>query len=268
MARDPAERYQTAREILRDLARVQKGLSVGLPVPPPSTTHLPLATVSQSAVAGPAGVPEPARTSWARWVGRAVMIAVLGIGGWWAYGQWNPLRDTRGLHTGPGLPDARPPEPVTTARERALKARIASRESKPAEVFTANLELALIYVKERRLDEAETVFKVLESERPERLPPAKEAAVPAVMAGRLGQAIVLAYRDRAKESNEHFERALYGPPRVPALAIDRFLLAHPDLAQAVGAALDRNAENLNVPRLPDRLEWLRTPGGIARGPKG
>jgi hypothetical protein len=166
------------------------------------------------------------------------------------------------------LPDARPPEPVTTARERELKARIASRSSKPAEWFDASLALALLYVRERRLDEAEAVFKELEAERPERIPPAKEASSPHVLAGRLGRGIVLAYRDRAKESNDQIERALFGPPRVPSLALDRFFLAHPDLAQALGIALDRNAENLNTPKLPDRLEWLRTPGGLARGPKG
>ena len=45
------------------------------------------------------------------------------------------------------------------------------------------------------------------------------------------------------------------------------LLKHPELAQALAEALDRNAANLGTPKLSPVVEWLRTPGGLLRGPK-
>jgi hypothetical protein len=39
-------------------------------------------------------------------------------------------------------------------------------------------------------------------------------------------------------------------------------------AALLAEAINRNADNLNLTRLPERLEWLRTPSGIVRGPRG
>ena len=87
------------------------------------------------------------------------------------------------------------------------------------------------------------------------------------LAGRLGQAIVLAHRDKAKESNDLFERGLTGPPRVPTITPDKFLLAHPEFGQAVADALNRNAENLNAAEIVRTARMASDPGRIAPRPE-
>jgi serine/threonine-protein kinase len=193
-------------------------------------------------------------------------LAALAAGGWWGYGRLNPPPDPPTVAAGPGLPDARPPEKVVTDRERDLAAKRDSRSIPPAEWFEASLELGLLYVRERRLAEADRVFEDLENSRQGR-PGGKAVFDPAEVAGRLGRAVVLAYQDEPRKSNDLFEKAVAGPPKRSAFDRDKFLLAHPDLCQAVADALNRNAENLGLTRLPPTLEWLRTPAGLTRGPK-
>ncbi len=286
MAKKPADRYQTARDILRDLARVQKGVPVGLPLVTATTaTGAPVPTVPAPAAptvaASPTGVPgsapattamyipAPSPPSGGRWALRAAgaaAVAGLAVLGWWGYGRAHPPTEASAA-AGPGLPDARPPEPVTSARERELRARFESRATKPADAIGAAVELGLLYVRERRLDDADKVFEELKQERFDRTAGKAAALNPARLVGQLGQAVVLAHRDKAKESNELFTQAI--PARGPGQrAVELFLFAHPDFGQAVADALNRNAENLGEKKLSERLEWLRTPSGLARGPKG
>ncbi|MGL6094972.1 MAG: serine/threonine-protein kinase [Fimbriiglobus sp.] len=257
MAKLPADRYQTARDVIRDVAKLQKGLPVGLPI----------SAASGSAPVLPPTSPNPSPT--APRIGQVVVagtvVAVLAAVGWAGYGLTHPPAappaETAAI---PGLPADRPPVPVIPTRERELVGVLASRSSKPLELLDAAVELGLLYVRDRRFDEAEKVFREMDQDRPG----PKFLLGPAVVAGRLGQAIVLAYRDKPKESNELFERTVTGPPRPTPLVVNKFLVDHPDFAQAVAEALTRNAENLGLPKLPDRLEWLRTPAGSVRGPKG
>ena len=201
-----------------------------------------------------------------RTFGSFVLIG-LALGGWWGYDRLNPPPEPKKIVAEPGLPDVRPPEPVVTARERELIAKRESRAATALEWFEASVELGLLYIKERRLDEAEKVFKEVELAKSPRPLGKFLAADLADVVGRFGQAIVLSQRDKAKESNDLFEKSIQAQPRPLALARDKFLLDHPTFGQAVADALNRNAENLSLTKLPDRLEWLRTPGGLTRGPK-
>jgi len=282
IAKNPAERYQTSRDIIRDLAKVAKGLAVGLP--PMMTTGMsvvaptlaPPGTMVMGAVGSspsvttvyiPTQTPDPAR-----WLLRAlggVLLLGLAIGGWFLFTRLNPPAEpNRVATTGPGLPDVRPPEPLVSARERELVAKREARSTTPLEWFDASIELGLIYVRERRLDESDKIFKEIELAKAPRSLAKTPAGDMAELVGRMGQAIVLAARDKAKDSNEFFEKALLGPPRVLTVNRDQFLLKHAEFGQAVADALNRNAENLSLQKLPTQLEWLRTPGGLARGPKG
>ncbi|HET6572361.1 MAG TPA: serine/threonine-protein kinase, partial [Fimbriiglobus sp.] len=245
MAKEPADRYQTARDVLRDLAKVQKGLPVGLPPVVLSSPAVPVAAA-------------PAPSRWPARVAGLALVAVAAAVGWGAFA----LTHSRSP-AGPvvGLPPARPPVPVVSARERELKARMDSRSAKPEDVFDAAVELGLLYVRERRLDDADKLFADL---RPERPAGAKGRPARARLVGQLGQAVVLAHRDRADESAKLFVLLAARPNQ---RGLETFLFSHPAFGQAVADALDRDAENLHPAKLPAQLEWLRTPRGLAKGPR-
>ncbi|MFO0849738.1 MAG: serine/threonine-protein kinase [Gemmataceae bacterium] len=272
MAKDPAARYQTARDVLRDLARIQKGAPVTLPAGGLALSGLtgPVVvpgtpTAVNNAVTQPLASPRPAV-----WPQRlAAVVGALGLAalGWWLGGRL--AGSPTPADAGPGLPVARLPDPVTSTRERALVARRKDRKLAADEYLTASLDLALLYLGDRRLDDADRVFAEMEQDPGDRpLPKAKLAGNRVALAGRLGRAVVLAHRDQAKESVELFGQTVVGPPRPQAAMLEQLLFDHSELAQAVGEALARDAENLAPAKLPDRLDWLRTPGGLARGPKG
>ena len=282
MAKKRDDRYQSAREILRDLAKIQKGLAVNLPAPPASISlpSAPLLTGTQAFPPGnlsgstttvyvPVAVPSPtdAATVWPLRVLALLGLVALMVVGWLTYDRTHPLTDQQNLPAPPGLPDVRLPEMVLSTRERELKAKLDSRAAKPTEVFDAFIQLGVLYVRERRYDDAERTFRELELERIDRFTPLRQVG-PVVLAGRFGQAAVLAHRDQPQESNKLFEKALVGPPKLPNVVVDKLLIAHPEFAQLIAESLSRNADNLGLPKLPDRLEWLRTPAGQVRGPKG
>ena len=277
IAKQAADRYQSARDIIRDLAKVAKGLSVG-PTMQTSAMTASAATIAPALSPAVVGSTPSVTTVYltapteppGRWMERtfgSFVLIGLALGGWWGYDRLNPPPEPKKIVAEPGLPDVRPPEPVVTARERELIAKRESRAATALEWFEASVELGLLYIKERRLDEAEKVFKEVELAKSPRPLGKFLAADLADVVGRFGQAIVLSQRDKAKESNDLFEKSIQAQPRPLALARDKFLLDHPTFGQAVADALNRNAENLSLTKLPDRLEWLRTPGGLTRGPK-
>ncbi|VTT97312.1 serine threonine protein kinase : Putative serine/threonine protein kinase OS=Gemmata sp. Wa1-1 PE=4 SV=1: Pkinase [Gemmataceae bacterium] len=292
MAKAPDARYQSAREILRDLVRVRDGLAVsatppaplsfsatqtnGVPVPSGAVPTTPSATVP---LTGPVPAAPPVR--WGRWAVAAVGCAASLAAGVLVYAKVNPPHDA-GAAPAAGLPDIRPPEKIVSTRERELIAALENRGTSPEKVVRWSIELGLLYVRERRLDEAEARFRKLEAEQfpatgpLKKLDPDAMAARDASAAGRLGEAIVLAYRDTeaaAKASNELVVRVADSPfPRLPpkagpfergAAAMEALRLRHPDLGHALADALNRNAAALGKTRLePAVLEQLRaTPRG-------
>jgi hypothetical protein len=219
-------------------------------------------------------VPAARRVRWGRWaLAATVAVAAVTFGA-----MLNTRRNPRpepnpeppiAQQTPPttGLPDIRPPEKLVSTRERELLALLASRETKPDDVVNGSIELGLLYLKERRFDEAESRFKKLEGEAF-----AKEPLINRTVgiAGRLGQAVVLAYRDvpnAAQQSNDLVMKVLNEPFGKVTGKFEKgyqsvlvFLLRHPDLAQAVSDALNRNAISLGKTRLePNALEQLRAP---------
>ncbi len=302
LAKNPADRPATARDVIRELAKVREGVghtqALSLPTGPVPTAGptvgggsagtpgivLSMSGGASGDAAVPVGAtqvmtaatPPPApRVRWGRWAALALLCAAGTAGGAVGYGLLHPP-DAPAPAAGGGLPDVRPPQKFTTARERELVALVNSRQTPPQDVILAGLELGLLYVRERRLDDADARFKELEAERHMNTP---QLLAKAHLAGRLGQAIVLAYRDKATESNRAFEEALRGsgkgllPKGVaqPALvqqAVKGFLLGHPSVSQAVAEALDRNAENLGAKKLPPQLEQLRQARDLAKPAKG
>ena len=143
------------------------------------------------------------------------------------------------------------------------------------------LELAELYVTDRRFDEALRLFDpeaVKKLGAVEALPkePAREREQVNILCG-LGRGVVLAYQDRPEESNAEFLRVVtdYPPPAKkdaqppkprPKDArpgtrglLEQFFartVAGANWKRAVGEALDRNEKNLGD-KLPDELKRLR-----------
>jgi serine/threonine-protein kinase len=170
------------------------------------------------------------------------------------------------------LPDVRPPDKLTTTRERELLAVLNSEGTKPDDAIKASIELGLLYVKERRLQEATERFDRLRLKEKEWRD--QVAARSALLAGRLGMAVVQAHENKAEASNKLFLDVVTDPPKFGpggpkgdrgAAAVSWLLLRYPDLSLAVTDALNRNAANLGKTKLePAALEQLRSPQRLGK----
>jgi len=297
MAKNPDERYQGVREILRDLVKVRDGIAVatpqasvplmlsgsipnGIPVPSGGIPTAPSGTVMMT---GSGQLPIAPPFPWGRWLlaGLGCVVAI-GIGVFVAIARMNPSNDPTNTARSPsnpqGLPDIRPPEKIVPTRERELIAALENRNTTPEKMVRWSIELGLLYVKEHRLDEADARFRKLGNEQfgiggpLKKLDPDVVAAREASAVGRLGEAVVLAHRDTeltAKASNELVLRVMESPfPKLVKIdkiergfgMIEGLRMRHPDLGQALSEALNRNAITLNKPKLePSVLEQLRVP---------
>jgi serine/threonine-protein kinase len=295
MAKNPEDRYQSARDILRDLAKVRDGIAVAQPAVAAAPVALSLSTSIpngvQSASTGADGtatlaattaMPVPRPPRWRPWVLAGVACALAAAAGVVAFVARHPTPEPHPQPAPavppPGLADVRPPEKLVTTRERELLALLASRQTSPDRYLKGAIELGMLHVQARRLDEAKELFERLEREvltppakKPDRLDPDLLAGRSTSMAGRLGQAVALAYRDTpqaAQASIDLAQKVVNEPyPKVAkldkgdrgALAVSLFLLRHPDLAEAVADALDRDAATLGKAALGPTLDPFRTP---------
>ena len=287
MAKNPDDRYQSAKEVMREISKIQKGTATGhaaeqplnltavsLGMPSASLPVQPAATsgssshIVQLGTTSTIGMLPPARRSrWPWRVAGAFGVMLAAAGGWVAFGMNHLQTETRPSMNGAGLPESRPPAPVISAEELDLKEKYKARGT-GAQSLKPGMQLALLYVRERRYDEADTVFQELESLR---LPgaPADFLKLPAMVA-KMGKGIVLAWRDKPTDSCKQFEEAIGMMPIVLyRKRIEPFFFDNTDFAQAVSEALNRNSENLTAinQKLPPKLEWLRTPSGLMGGPK-
>lgn len=284
MAKHPADRYQSAREVVRDLVKVRDGLATG-------TASLALAVSQDTARLTPSGslalapaqsgtavLPAEAPSRWWLWVGLAGLLAALG--GAVAAVVVALLADPHAhtapanpVQTGPGLPDVRPPDKLITTRERELLAALNNDRTEVDDLLKASVELGLLYVKEHRLAEAHDRFERLKLRGKDwREPAARTASV----AGRLGQAVVLAHKNEAEPSNKLFLEVVQEPvPKIgipggpkfdrASVTVSWTLLRFPDLSHAVSDALNRNAANLGKTKLePAALEQLRSPPRVGK----
>ncbi|MBN9122836.1 MAG: serine/threonine protein kinase, partial [Planctomycetes bacterium] len=186
MAKNPDDRYQSARDVVRDLLKLRDALGAG------TTRAAPTLPVPTGTPASFDETPAPVRTRRDRWLlaGLACLLAV-GAGAF-AYVGLNP---PAGAHVPPppppaqGLPDVRAPDRLTTTRERELLAVLNSEGTHPEAAIKASIELGLLYLRERRLTEADKRFEVLKNKRWAEGAQTRTAHI----TGRLGQAVVLAH---------------------------------------------------------------------------
>jgi hypothetical protein len=286
MAKRVEDRYQSAREILVDLARFQAGAGL------PAATMAALGSTAFVPSVGGSGTQVPAvgRTSLmtqpvpvAGGVWRYVLVGILALAaaGAGAAVHWARTPPPPAINPDDALADVDPPPGAQ--HERELKRQLHDKAVRLDVMFNDLLELAELYVKDRRLDEA---LRLFDPEAVRKLGPVEAAAKdPArereqvnILCG-LGKGMVLAYQDRAEESNAEFLRMVktYPPPKKDSVPpkgprfggqLEQFFartVAGPNWKRAVGEALDRNEKNLGG-KLPDELRRLRLLPG--RGAKG
>jgi len=256
MAKEPGERYQTARELIRDLTRLREGLSgkTGAGVEAIQLTQSqPVVTTGNLAKgASPATqlAAPPRRAARRVWLVALVAVSVLAAA---AAGFWLRLRqDDARQQPPPTAPSEAPrPAPAPDPQELALldvvrKPLSAGNADDFRRHRDAAIQLGLIYLEQRRLKEADAFFKELRDKQ------AKSEARLHYL-GKLGQALVLAFQDRAKESNDLFLELEKGKSG------EMYLLRSPlsPMRPVVVEALSHNAANLAPERLPPELENLR-----------
>jgi serine/threonine-protein kinase len=279
MAKRPEDRYQSAREILTDLARFKDGLGPAAALPPATTAFAPALGGSSTNVptVGPTQVlTGPVPVHGGAWRYAAVAGLALAAAGAGAAVHWARAPAAAGINPDDALADADPAP--STLREKELKRHIADEGRQPDRVVNDLLELAELYVEERRPDEALRLFDPAALQKLGALKTGKEGPQLAILSG-LGRGVVLAHQDKAEESNAEFQKVVgkYSPPKgepPPPKAkvanpgrLEAFFnrpIAGLHGRRALGEALDRNEKNAG--KVPDELRRLRLLP--AKGPPG
>jgi eukaryotic-like serine/threonine-protein kinase len=218
MAKDPAARYQTGRELLKDVVRLREGLSGQTAALSPLSASVELVAVSPAeATEGTLSVhatPTTARMPrmphpWG-WRGAAFLLSVLLVGILGAAIAWVQHRLAFPTHAAliPPEPDSKD-QLSEQEEEKALRMVVEQYlNAKPTERFDTqagvNLssKLAMFYLERDRLDDALAVFVRME----------KHSGPGYPMVGHLGRAIVLALRSEAQNSNNLFRELFQRRP--------------------------------------------------------
>jgi serine/threonine-protein kinase len=238
MAKDPVQRYQSCNDLLKDVARLRENL---------------VSQKAQGTEAGAASLasrPPVKRRRWQPMFATVSIFLALVAGGSMAW-LWNHARAAPSAVSPPDLPSVNQSE--QEKREKFLREAVEQYANPRTDRTQLNLglnhslELGLLYLKQDRLDDAEQFFRSLINN-------SHKVRAYQVL-GELGEAVVLARRDKPMESNKAFRAILDGQPgRWPGL------LNQPQLRYAIGLALDRNKTNATTSHpFPAELERWRKP---------
>jgi eukaryotic-like serine/threonine-protein kinase len=249
MAKKLEDRYQNCADLLKDLNQFRDAHKTQLPGPSLLPSFEPAGKERTQGVhaVGPRG--------WlAASAAVSVVLALFG-GGTVAWLRSSATVTPTPPPPVPSLPTgAEGPLLTEKRRNEEFLREAVEKYAKPGADRTLGLrhsiELALFYLKEDRLEDADQFFVSLIKNR---------AKMPAYRnLGRLGHAIVLARRDRAAESNQLFLDLLGDKPKAGPEPL-RFLLDQPQLRYEIAHALEYNKANLRDQPLPERLEAFRVP---------
>ncbi|HEV3143986.1 MAG TPA: serine/threonine-protein kinase [Gemmataceae bacterium] len=273
MAKKPEERYQNCRDILRDLARLRDHANVSgnepVSAPNSATTRSGDGATVSSGVTATVYPLSDTRPRASRWFLR-ILVAVILVGVL-AGGIGVRLLKNRLFPPAADHVQAAPStvQPFVTneerlAREQAdFKADPDVRDMSSIERgMNAQIDLAAYYFKKNRIDDAEKLFKSL-AERNYHDKPPDASEHPYRILGRFGLALVLAWRDKAKESLDQLTRMIAPMQPIPnGLHLQGIPVPvnNLELRRLLAEALNRDAKNLKKDKLdPPYLENLRKP---------
>jgi serine/threonine-protein kinase len=275
MAKQPADRYQSARELARDIEQLRTQLmgSSGKILLTARTGLRPIAAQTMR-VLGQDGSDKARRSLRNILLGFAVVLA---LAGGMAIGWYRHHR--RAETTAPPGPDDSARLPFSTAEyekkrliecQKYQKYKDSEKELKGILAgLSAYVDLGVLYLGDRRLDDAEKLFNELCTEN-------NEAGCNGRLLSDLGHGMVLAYRNEPEKSNQRFlkawtemkkldkyanSKALPRDLRPADLLIYALLWRSPEVApqlrQEVASALRYNGENARIP--VELKEWLKPP---------
>jgi serine/threonine-protein kinase len=289
MAKKPEDRYQSAREIARDISRLSEVLNLGTVAAISISSSLigvSAEALGTSATKPCAETPPRVISPWQVGFMLSVVAALAGgiVFGWVQYHRHQLGRDLQQAQVPAQLEEKKA---FTKDREKELQLRV-QEHLKPENRLDVNaglkacVDLGLFYLKLRRLDDAEEHFRDIS--KPERNVHAYR------FLGRLGHAMVLAFKDESAASNAEF-LAIFGdiervesrlsagfvpklkvppkkatvPPKDENEAHRLLWKENPSMREMVAKALNHNfandpgefapnqpAEKLNVYRVPPR----------------
>lgn len=288
MAKRPEDRYQSAREILKDLTSLRDLIGAGKGASL-STSNIPISAASSSASSSPMltmatgssvaishfptdSVPIHTRR-WGRLVWWAfVVLGTVGLayGGAYYHRMKTPVVSTNTADLAEAALADVDPAP-SALLERKLLERISARETR-ADVAVEDLQKLLqIYLKDRRFAEATKMFDKANLEKKKSLDgvtPGMDGKQRVNILSLMGRGVILAYQDQPEKSNEVFRQLLkeYGSNTFPKKkdtspsksVLDLFLASRSALEwrHLISEALERNAKNQNN-KIPDDLIKLR-----------
>jgi serine/threonine-protein kinase len=271
MAKQPDQRYQTGRDLLKDLNRLRNSLTETLKGTKSGNLGLG-SSIGEPGALVPGGehlssenaktfsLP-PAKRNWLPWAVGASIILALGVGGALGWMRNRPADSAAVSET--VVTSKKLPEEIDPKKEKEnLLVKMAQEYPDPGNDrdkvhlgLVHRVELALFYLDERRFNDADRFFnELMSNSRP----------VPAYkLLGRLGHGIVLAFQDKPAESNKLFSEIFNEKRQWYRLAIG-LVNTYPKLKQKIAEALDRNEANKET--VPASLQELRRPGQITLPP--
>jgi serine/threonine-protein kinase len=247
MAKKPAERIQTGREIVHELVRLRDAL-VGI-----SGTNLAVSmgpAPSQPLDAVSTQVLPPYRGSRRlAWLGVLAVLLALG-GGLFAGWLWNRPQETSTTD-----PDQVRTEAAQKQREKDLRALALEniKDDNPRKVIASlehAIELGLIYLKQRRLVEANQFFEELNQ-------PANKFQFRTW--GKLGQAMVLAFQNNPADSFKQL-------PEFKGKKLNQFWINDPAIREVLAEALSFNLANAPDDFPKNLRRFLQPPQAVLKPP--
>ena len=255
MAKDPAMRYQTCRELIRDLTRLREGLAGlatdALTVGKISGLGLPTPSRSTGVLARPASA-----RGWAAWVVFSLAAAGLAGGGLgtWYRNRHTPLEEATANGHGEEIVFSQNEKEKFFLDALKLFANPGTNREDLEMGLKHRLALGLIYLNQWRLDDAEKFFADLIN-NPYKVPAYAQL-------GRVGRGIVLGLRNKPNDSTQAFADLLNEKLSGPQMLTRNPALFHnPDLRLWIAKAMEYNTVNLKKEGkdLPSNLIILRDP---------
>jgi serine/threonine protein kinase len=199
MAKDPSQRYQTGRELLKDVARLRESLSGQTASLPELSSSVELVPLAANPAPPTLPMPKLSRSALALWLAALSLplAAAIGISAAWVQHRRavaaNVVADT--ANDEDRAREQEEEKALRTVVEQYLNAPLGERFDNQSGLNLC-MKLGAFYLEHDRLHEALTFFHRLEQQQRMGYP----------MLGHVGHAIVLALRSQAEQSNEIFRR--------------------------------------------------------------